>query len=135
MTDEPPWLTLTEAAKLSGMNRETICSGARRNLIPARRGNAGQLVVQVPPNPTGSTGSDRGATGAATAPDRGLAEALTELQDELTDLRDQVTRAEEQRDAAREVAEARVAAMERLVRELQAMLAEARRPWWRRWRG
>jgi hypothetical protein len=78
---------------------------------------------------------DRGVTDPATAPDRGLTEVVTELQEELIDLRDRVTRAEAERDAAREVAEAKVAAAGRLVTELQAMLAEARRPWWRRWRG
>jgi hypothetical protein len=35
MTDEPPWLTLTAAAELTGLNRETIRSRARRNLIPS----------------------------------------------------------------------------------------------------
>jgi multidrug resistance efflux pump len=57
------------------------------------------------------------------------------LQEELTDLRDRVTRAEAERNKAIEVAEAKVAAAERLVTELQAMLAAARQPWWRRWRG
>jgi hypothetical protein len=47
MTDELPWLTLTDAAELTGLNRETIRSRARRNLIPSRRGNAGQLLVQI----------------------------------------------------------------------------------------
>ena len=131
MTDELPWLTLTDAAELTGLNRETIRSRARRGLIPSRRGNAGHLLVQI----TGAvTVPDRGVADQVTAYNRDLTEVVTELQEELTDLRDRVTRAEAEREAVREVAEAKVAAAERLVTELQAMLAAARRPWWRRWR-
>jgi hypothetical protein len=60
---------------------------------------------------------------------------VTELQEELTDLRDRATRAEAERDKALEVAEAKVAAAERIVEELKAMLVEARRPWWRQFVG
>lgn len=37
--------------------------------------------------------------------------------------------------ATRRTAEATIAAKDALVEELKALLAEARRPWWRRWRG
>jgi hypothetical protein len=132
MTDELPWLTLTDAAELTGLNRETIRSRARRSLIPSRRGNAGQLLVQV----TGAvTARDQGMTDQDTASDRGLTEVMTELQEELTDLRDRVTRAEAERDAAREVAEAKVMAMERQLADLREQLAWHRRSWWRRLRG
>jgi hypothetical protein len=132
MTDELPWLTLTDAAELTGLNRETIRSRARRSLIPSRRGNAGQLLVQV----TGAvTARDQGMTDQDTASDRGLTEVVTELQEELTDLRDRFTRAEAERDAAREVAEAKVMAMERQLADLREQLAWHRRSWWRRLRG
>ena len=132
MTDELPWLTLTDAAELTGLNRETIRSRARRSLIPSRRGNAGQLLVQV----TGAvTAPDQGMTDQDTASDRGLTGVMTELQEELTDLRDRVTRAEAERDAAREVAEAKVMAMERQLADLREQLAWHRRSWWRRLRG
>lgn len=132
MTEELPWHGLTEAAELTGLNRETLRSRARRGLIPSRRGNAGQIVVQIPAELTGPTGSNQGTTGAATAPDQGITEALTELREEVTELRDRVTRAEAERDRATEVAEVKVAAAERIIGRLEADLAAARLPWWRR---
>src|SRR4051794_2702024 len=57
-TDEPPWLTLNEAAERSGTNRETLRSRARRGLLNSRRGNTGQLLVQLP----GVTEPDRPVT-------------------------------------------------------------------------
>ena len=56
MTDELPWLTLRDAAE------------ARRNLIPSRRGNAGQLLVQV--------------TGAVTDPGQGTVSLSAEDREE-----------------------------------------------------
>jgi hypothetical protein len=122
MTEELPWRGLTEAAEMTGQNRETLRSRARRGLIPSRRGNAGQLLVQIPD----------GMTRAATATDQGMTEALTELREEIADLRDRATRAESERDQATKVAEAQIAAAERIIARLEADLAEARRPWWRR---
>ena len=130
MTDELPWLTLSEAADLTGLNRETVRSRARRGLIPYRRSNRGEMVVQIA---GAATGADREATGAVTDPDRGLAEVVTELQEEITDLRDRVTKAEADRDRAVEVAAARVEASERIIAELRAEVEYWRRPWWRRW--
>ncbi len=46
-----------------------------------------------------------------------------------------MARAEADRDAARTVAIAEVAAKDVVIDELRAMLAEYRRPWWRRWLG
>jgi hypothetical protein len=125
VTDDLPWLSLSEAAERTGLNRETIRSRARRGLIPWKRGNNGGMLVQV------VTGPDRDVT----EPDRGLTEAMTELQDEITDLRERLTRAETERDAARDKAAAQVQAKDEVIVELKAMLAAARRPWWRRWRG
>jgi hypothetical protein len=125
MTDERPWLTLTEAVALTGLNRETLRSRARRGLIPHRRGNAGNMLVQID---RGMTGDDRDAT----APDRGMTDAVTELQEEVTELRDRLARSEAAREKAEEVAAAKVAAKEEVIAELRALLADARRPWWRK---
>jgi hypothetical protein len=113
---------LTEAAERSGLNRETIRSRTRRGLIPPRRNNAGQLVVQL------MTGPDRDLNAPVTAPNLGMTEVVTELQEEITELRDRVTRAEVERDPERDVAAARVEAAERVIAELREMLVEARKP-------
>jgi hypothetical protein len=122
VTEELPWLTLTEAAERTGLNRETIRSRARRGLIPYRRGNNGGMLVQV------ATGSDRDVT----APDRGLTEALTDLQDEIADLRERLARSEADAAAARAIAASQVEAKDQIIAELKMMLTDARRPWWQR---
>ena len=133
MNDELPWLPITEAADRSGMNRETLRSRARRGLVPTKRSNAGQILVQVP-------------TGTATASDQGTNEALTELQEEIADLRTRLTRAETELalvkdvaaaevEAARRIAAAEVAAKVELVEDLRRQVEWHRRPWWRRWIG
>jgi hypothetical protein len=82
---------------------------------------------------------------------------MAELTAEVAELREQLARAEVEREAARAVATAEiaaaktsaaaevkaaretalaeVAAKDQVIAELKALLAEARRPWWRRWRG
>lgn len=151
MTDELPWLGLTEASELTGLNRETLRSRARRGLIPSRRGNAGQVLVQIPTGMTGeATANDQGTTGVMTGNDLGMAEILTELREEIADLRDRLTRAEAERDRAKDRAEveiraaqavavadvatarAEIRAAERTIARLEAELAEARKPLWRR---
>jgi hypothetical protein len=47
----------------------------------------------------------------------------------------ELARAEERAASAERVAVAESAAKDELIGELKAMLAEARRPWWRRWIG
>ena len=41
MAEEQPWLSLTEAAAVSGLAREAIRARVRRGLITARKGNRG----------------------------------------------------------------------------------------------
>jgi hypothetical protein len=48
MTDDQPWHSLTEAARLTGLDREAIRSRARRDLLPSRKNNRGELLVQLP---------------------------------------------------------------------------------------
>jgi hypothetical protein len=73
-------------------------------------------------------------------------DAVAELMAEVAELRELLARAEVEREAARaiataevkaarEAAAAEVAAKDQLLAEFKAMLAEARRPWWRRWVG
>src|SRR3954466_15701584 len=149
-TGELPWLTLSEAAEKTGVNRETLRSRARRRLLPSQVGNRGQMLVQVITDP--ENGRDRGndredyreLTGLREVPE--LREAVTDLAAEVAELRVALARAEADRDAAKAIAAAELAAKEALmedlkghhreaIAELKAMIAELRRPWWRRWRG
>ena len=54
---------------------------------------------------------------------------------EVVELRELLAKAEANAQAARDLATGQVAAKDELIAELKAMLAEARRPWWRRWMG
>ena len=86
--------------------------------------------------------------------DSGVVEALAELKEEAAELRVALARAEAERDSAKAVAaamvkaaklataaelaavrqqlETEVAARNAVIEELRAMLADLRRPWWRR---
>jgi hypothetical protein len=68
-----------------------------------------------------------------------LRQQVANLHVKVADLRVQAAKAQEQAAAARAVAiadvataQVEVAAKDQVINELQAMLAEARRPWWRR---
>jgi hypothetical protein len=139
MAEQQPWLSLTEAARLTGLDREAIRSRARRGLVPSRKNNRGELLVQVPAD-------------LVTDPDRPLAEGMTgelttmraamaDLSAEIADLRTALAQAQAETEKAMAVGAARVAAaraeveaQERYIAQLEALLAEARKPWWRRWR-
>jgi hypothetical protein len=134
-TAERPWLGLTEAAELTGLDREALRSRARRGLLPSRKGNRGQLLIQVPADLADGHdhADDRDDRGA----DRDLAgmrAAMTDLSAEVGELRVALARAEADRDAAKAIATAELAAKDQVIAELRTMLAELRRPWWRRWR-
>jgi hypothetical protein len=146
MAEEQPWLSLTEAARLTGLDREAIRSRARRGLVPNRKNNRGELLVQVPADLV--TDPDRGLAGSLTGDGRAMTEelaalraAMADLLAEMTDLKTALARAEAAADTAKAVAIADVAtaraeveAQERYIQRLEAMLVEARKPWWRRWR-
>src|SRR4051794_18833257 len=113
LTDARPWLSLTEAAEQTGLDREAVRSRARRGLIPSRKGNRGQLLVQVPTDLM--TASDRGD-------DRQLADhggVIADLQAEVVEVRLLLARAEADRDAAKAIAAAEVAAKDTLIAELR----------------
>src|SRR3954447_24218008 len=136
LTDERPWFGLTEAAEMTGLDREALRSRARRGLIPSRKGNRGQLLIQVPADL--ANGHDRDDDRDDREADRDLARmraSMTDLSAEVGELRVELARAEAERDAARTIAIAELAAKDAVVAELRAMLADAGRPFWRRWWG
>jgi hypothetical protein len=128
--DATPWMTLSEAADQTGRHIDALRSLVRRKRLPARKGNGGQWLVQIPTDPL--TQSDKvGALGR----DLGSDEVVAGLMAEVTELREALARAEAEAQAARDTAGARVAvvraevtAKDELIAELKAMLAEARRP-------
>jgi hypothetical protein len=129
-TDERQWLPLSETAKRLGKSSDAVRAMIRRGRLSTRKGNDGRLLVGV------ATDSDEQATDS----DRPRNEPATdELLQEVMDLRVALARAEAERDAERRVAVADVAtaraeaaAKDALIVELKALLAEARKPWWRR---
>src|SRR5215213_3226276 len=117
MTDEQPWHSLTEAARLTGLDREAIRSRARRDLLPTRRNNRGELLVQLPAEllAGGDQGDDHPSTGEMT----GLRVAVADLTAEISELRGDLREARSEAKAAARVAEAEVkAARDQLDREL-----------------
>ena len=131
MTDsqphEQPWLTLSEAAAVTGLDREAVQSLARRGLIPHRVDGQGRWLVQIPPGSV--TADDRARSTASNAT---LGEAVAGLREELA-------RAEAGRDAAERTAGDNTTLLreeldhardraDRLEGELRAVRAEVRRP-------
>src|SRR3954453_3783492 len=100
MADEEPWLSLSEAAQRSGLAREAIRAKARRGHIPARKGNNGQILVQLPA--VLLAGAGQGEAGSQ-------ADLLADLLAEVAELREQVARTEAERDAAESVAQVEAA--------------------------
>jgi hypothetical protein len=149
MTEEATWLTLTEAAERLGVRRELLRSRARRGLIPSRRNNRGEMLVQIQP------GQDQAMTGLATMPPAGpmtgvtgliarpaagltaeetgliarLEDELAEVKAELADRREAQAKAEERALVLREALDFERGRTNRLEEEIREM----RRPWWRRW--
>ena len=120
--DELPWLTLSEAAERTGLSRETIRSRVRRGLLPFRRNNRGELVVQVVQVPVQVPAFEHAAPAADDTELTTLRETVADLSAEVADLRVALARAE-----------AEAPARERYIALLEEMLRDARQPFWRRW--
>jgi hypothetical protein len=114
------WLPMAEAASQLGLNPVALRSRLRRGQYRARKGNDGRVMVEV------DARSSHGQA-AVTAEDelrveldilrREHAVALEKARGELETARIAQARAEAERDS-----------LERLIGELRAMLADARRP-------
>jgi hypothetical protein len=148
------WLHLGEAAQRLGTSVDAVRAKVRRGHLEHRKGNDGRIVVRVgdqarpgadqAPAEQPRPDADQSAEIRVEAePWRLMAERRTT---ELTDARADaerwrqmaeqravaVARAEAERDQAQEVAAARLEAVERHITLLEALLLDARRPWWRR---
>jgi hypothetical protein len=127
--DEPPAVSVAEAAKRLGKTVDAVRSLARRGRLKARRGNDGKLLIMLAPGDEAAAADEMGD---------GHDEAMAVIRDQLEDTRDQLEHwrqsAEEAR-VAQARAEERAEAQRELVGELHKLLDDARRPWWRKWVG
>lgn len=126
MADEPSWLTLSEAAERSGLNREALRARARRGLVASRKGNSGEVLVQVPAGLL--AGDGRAEAGPPAGGGQDMADLTADLQAEVSELRVALARAEAGRDAAKATAAAEALATREVVDLLKAQLAETRKP-------
>jgi len=124
------WLRVDEAAARLGLHPSALRSRVARGQHPHRKDNHGRVLAAVPAGvtlPSSDEGSHRHNEELAT-----LRQRVDELTASLTEARVALVRAEATGAIATAKAGAEVAAQRELVAELRAMLAEARRPWWRR---
>jgi hypothetical protein len=95
---EQQWLDLSEAAAMTGFDREAIQSLAKCGLIPHQTDDQGRWLVQIPPGSV--TADDRARSAVSNAL---LSETVTALQAEVADLREELARAKAEPDAAERV--------------------------------
>jgi hypothetical protein len=155
--DGAQWIGLGEAARRLGVTRAAIYGRIERKTLTTRpKGNRGLEVLwtlpqhhhdrhgDIPPNGDGDIAAALAAELRARL-EQAEGEAL-QLRGQVADLRVELGAAREQVaaaqavaisdvEAAQRIAEAEIAAKETVIIELKAMLADARRPWWRRWLG
>jgi hypothetical protein len=150
--DTGRWVTLGEAARALQVSRSAIYGRIGRGTLQMRRnGNRGTLVFLTSSMTAAEHHGDHHPDSHRDV-DRDV--TVTALRAENIELREALARVTAEREAARAVALADVAAAKRvaeaeiaaqiaasltkeaalreLVAELKALLAEARRPWWRR---
>src|SRR5687767_1231793 len=108
MTEEQPWLTLSEAASRDGRHIDALRSLVRRRKLPARKGNNGQWLVQLPAS---ADAADLAKDTADLANGLATDTAVTELLTEVTELREALAEAKAEAKAAYAIAEARVDAV------------------------
>ena len=108
------WLTIAAAARRLRVSPRAIRGRIARGTIAWKpQGNTGRLVQVTGTVPSGNGDEDGPGDDAE----------LELLREELTEARIAAARAEERAAALRELAD-----------RLTAELADARQPWWRRWR-
>jgi hypothetical protein len=143
MSETTHWLPLAEAAQRLGTTVDALRKRVRRELVMARRGQDGRVEVLVTPELAASPSPDIGIGEARHRLDEGetlrLLVQLEEAHERVEVWRSAAEAAKveaaglrAERDAVVATAAAKVEAAERVIIELRAMLADARRPWWRR---
>ena len=113
-------LPISEAAPRLRLHPSALRSRIRRGVIQARRGNAGQFLVEVPAN------AQPAPEIAVASPEDDLALEVAVLRRELEAALLALARAEGERDTT--TAAVKIEAAKRVIAELRIMLSEARRP-------
>ena len=131
--DATLWLHVEEAAARLGIRPAALRTRIARGQHPHRKDNRGRLLVPV------------SAALASPSPDEDgqrqddeverLRQRVEDLTTSLHEAQLALAKAEAASEIAKVKAEAEVAAQRELVAELRALLADARRPWWRRMMG
>ncbi len=157
MSDQPKLYTLAEASQLTGLSTEALRLRIKRGKLAAERGNDGHPRVrltsadledfrrQLDQQKSTLTRQSADITNTIKTLETAVG-ALREqssreraaLEAEVAAQRERAERAEAERDAARaerEAAKVAAAAAEGEAKGLREALAEARRPFWRRWVG
>ena len=147
--------TLAEAASLTGVSVDALRHRVKRRKLQSVRGNDGMTRVRlddaaIQASQTSQAGNDAASVLHSQLPGHGqtldaLASHVASLRERLAmadataaELRDRISRIEQERDVIRqdrEDARVRAATAEGEARALREVLAEARRPAWRRWLG
>ena len=135
------FMTIAQAAPRLGLTPAGVRSRVRRGLVRTQRANDGRLLIEVPAD----AGLRREPSHEPIHDDDDELQAeIDHLRRELEAARLGMVKAEGERDTAVATAAAKVEAAERIIADLiqqrdrladqlQVMIAEARRPWWRRW--
>jgi hypothetical protein len=135
MTDQPSLFTLTEAAERTGLTVDAMRKRIKRGTLEMVKGNDGLVRVRLTSADMDGLRPAGGGTEASRADE---SRTLRAMELELVAAREAVIRERERADLAaadREAARIAAAAAEGEVRGLREALAEARRPFWRRWLG
>ena len=129
-------LPVSEAASRLGLSPIAVRSRVRRGSLPSRRGNTGQILVEVPAHAAAHTGKVAGTSADASAGTFAGTSTAAELEVEIDALRRELAYAQGERDASAAIAAAKVEAAERIIGELRAErdrlaaeLANARKGW------
>ena len=130
MGDEPPrgepgeWVSVREAARRLGVTPKAVRDRIKHGSLQARpKGNLGREVLLPPGIATRGNGVELPGETSLALPGETAGE-VAELLEEVAELRHALGRAEGE-----------LAAKDALVAALRDMLAEARKPFWRRWVG
>jgi hypothetical protein len=127
------WLPLGEASRRLGISVDALRARVRRGLVELRKGNDGRIVVLVDDETMSrqSLGGDESDDRARQERDEARAEA-DHWRGVAEAARIAAATYKEQAEAARSIAAAQAEAKDVLIAELRELLAEARRPWWRK---
>ena len=131
--DATLWLHVEEAAARLGIRPAALRTRIARGQHPHRKDNRGRLLVPVSAA-LALPSSDEDGHRQNEEVER-LRQRVEDLTASLHDVQLTLAKAEAATEIVKVKAEAEVTAQRELVAELRAMLAEARRPFWRRWVG